>query len=258
VKIPNRAKPWKTYRRSRQALAVFIALAVILLGNLLFYAIFGRNGEQLPQAHELADQMAARLEAIDSVKGRLLMVSGAVVVEQELWVERPRLLRMEVEAGPPAFGPVGENLKTTLVLNEEEAWFYNPNLNLVTVTDRVNYVPEEGLGPGGSILESMPEEVLSMLRSGREIQVIGQEEVAGRKALRVQILTSPQENPFNARSINVLLDREFYYPLSIESDSDRGISFLMRFQWVRFNEAIDPATFIFVPPPGSVVSRIPN
>jgi outer membrane lipoprotein-sorting protein len=249
---------WMSGQKSRRVLAVLITLAGILLVGVVFAVLSGRGDEAPPQPHELADRMAARLERLDSVTGRLLMVSGAVVVEQELWVERPRLLRMEVEAGPPAFGPLGENQKTTLVLNETDAWFYNPNLNLVTVTDRSSYVPEEGLGPGGSLLESMPEEVLSLLRNSREIQIIGPDEVAGRSALRVQILANRADNVFNARTLNVLLDREFYYPLAIESNGERGSGFLMRFQWVRFNEAIDPATFIFVPPPGSVVSRIPN
>jgi outer membrane lipoprotein-sorting protein len=189
---------------------------------------------------------------VNTVQGELQLISGAVALEQELWVERPRRLRTEIEAGPPALAPLDENQKTTLVLTEEEAWFYNPNLSFATVTDRSRYVPETGLEVGGSILESMPEDVVALLHTANDIQIIGEDIEAGRDVLRVQVLLAGADNPFLARRLNVALDQEFFYPLAIESDG----GFMLRFLWIRFNEPIDPATFVFVPPPGVMVNRI--
>ena len=51
--------------------------------------------------------------------------------------------------------------------------------------------------------------------------------------------------------VTVWLDRSVYYPLAIEGDS----GFRLRFEFIRFNEAIDPVTFVFFPPPGATVRR---
>ena len=227
-------------------------LAPVLIVVVAVFFVFVAQSNGLPQAEEVADRMAARLEQVRTVQGRLQLVNDAVAMEQELWVERPRRLRMEIEAGPPGYGPLGENQKPTLVLNEEDAWFYNPNLNLTTVTDRTDYLPEEGLDVGGSILESMPQEVLTALQNSSAVQIIGEEQVAGRSTLRLQILLADAENAFQARTLNVALDRRFYYPLLIEGDG----GFVLRFKSVEFNADIDPATFVFVPPPGSTVNQI--
>jgi outer membrane lipoprotein-sorting protein len=223
---------------------IVIVIAIILIG--------GRVAQNSLQPEDLAERMESWLERINTVQGEVQLISGAVALEQELWVQRPRQLRTEIEAGPPALAPLGENQKTTLVLTEEEAWFYNPNLGFATVVDRTTYVPQAGLEVGGSILESMPEDVVTLLQTASNIQIIGEDMVAGRNVLRVQMLLPNADNPFGARRLNVALDREFFYPLIIESDS----GFLLRFRWVRFNDPIDPATFVFVPPPGIVVNRI--
>jgi outer membrane lipoprotein-sorting protein len=229
--------------------AASAALVVIVLG---IFLMWGRASQDELRPDTVAERMESWLEQVKTVQGEVQLISGAVVLEQELWVERPRLLRTEIEDGPPALAPLGENQKTTLVLSEEEAWFYNPNLGFATVADRTAYAPDAGLDVGGSILESMPEAVLSLLHTAREIQILGEDVVADREAVRVQILLGDAENPFGARRLNVALDQEYFYPLAIESDS----GFTLRFRSIRFNEPIDPATFVFVPPPGIVVNRV--
>jgi outer membrane lipoprotein-sorting protein len=233
----------------RRLAALSAGLVVIALG---IFLMWGRAAQNSLHPEDLAARMESWLERVNTVQGELQLISGAVALEQELWVERPRRLRTEIEGGPPALAPLDENQKTTLVLTEEEAWFYNPNLGFATVADRTVYVPEAGLEVGGSILESMPEDVVALLHTASDIQILGEDIVAGRDVLHVQILLAGADNPFLARRLNVALDREFFYPLAIESDS----GFLLRFRWIRFNEPIDPATFVFVPPPGIVVSRI--
>jgi outer membrane lipoprotein-sorting protein len=228
--------------------AVVVGIALLLIA----WIIATQADDGVPNADDIAVRMEQRLPRVSTVQGRIELVNGAAVLEQELWIERPRRLRAEVEAGPPGVAPVGPNQKTTLVLSEVEAWFYNPNLGVATVTSRANYTPAANVDVGGSILESMPEAVLAALQNAADIQLIGEERVAGRQTLRVQMLLAQPQTPFDAQRITVGLDREFFYPLWIETD--RG--FALRFQSIQFNEAIDPATFVFVPPAGIVVNRI--
>lgn len=224
---------------------------LLLIG--LFIGLWLLNrAEPLPAANEVAERMAARLSEVRTVQGEIQLVHGEVATEQELWVESPRRLRTEIEAGPPILAPKGANHKTTLVLNENQAWFYNPNLNLTTVADRSSYQPEAGLDVGGSILESLPQAVLDALQASPDVQIVGEEEIADRPAIRVQIFLPNAENLFKARRLSVSLDRQFYYPLLVESDS----GFAVRFRTVSFNQAIDPATFVFAPPPGSTVNEV--
>ena len=95
--------------------------------------------------------------------------------------------------------------------------------------------------------------MLAALRAG-DIQIIGEEPVAGRNALRVQMLLPPTQNPLAqvGEQLTVWLDRSTYYPLAIEGDT----GFRMRFEFIKFNETIDPLTFVFFPPPGATVRRI--
>lgn len=232
----------------RRLAALSAGLVVIILG---IFLMWGRAAQNSLHPENLAERMESWLQRVNTVQGELQLIHGDVALEQELWVERPRRLRTEIEEGPPTLAPIDENQKTTLVLTEEEAWFYNPNLGFATVADRT-VVPEAGLEAGGSILESMPEVLVALLQTASDIQIVGDDMVAGRDVVRVQLLLAEADNPFLARRLNVALDREFFYPLAIESDS----GFLLRFRWIRFNEPIDPATFVFVPPPGIVVNRI--
>lgn len=232
----------------RRLAALSAGLVVIILG---IFLMWGRAAQNSLHPENLAERMESWLQRVNTVQGELQLIHGDVALEQELWVERPRRLRTEIEEGPPTLAPIDENQKTTLVLTEEEAWFYNPNLGFATVADRA-VVPEAGLEAGGSILESMPEVLVALLQTASDIQIVGDDMVAGRDVVRVQLLLAEADNPFLARRLNVALDREFFYPLAIESDS----GFLLRFRWIRFNEPIDPATFVFVPPPGIVVNRI--
>ncbi len=218
------------------ALAAGVGLAV------LFFTT------RVPDADSLPDEVAARLEKLQTVKGRLLLGKDDQTLEYELWVQRPRHLRAEAELK-------GLDRKAVFIMmfNAEEAWMYDPLLNIATVTDRTKEPPADGVRFGTSLLETMPEDVLAALRAG-DIQIIGEEPVAGRNALRVQVLLPPKQNPLAqvGEQLTVWLDRSTYYPLAIEGDT----GFRMRFEFIKFNETIDPLTFVFFPPPGATVRRI--
>ena len=203
---------------------------------------------RIPTAESLPDEAAAGLEALKTVQGRLQLGQEDQLVEYELWVQRPRHLRAEAELE-------GLDRKAVFImtLSEEEAWMYDPVLNLATVTDRAQGSSLDDSRFGTSVLETMPDDVLAALGAG-VLQIVGEEAVAGRNTLRVQVQLPLGQSPFEeaGEQMTVWLDRSTYYPLAIEGNT----GFRMRFDFIRFDEEIDPRTFVFFPPPGASVRRV--
>lgn len=223
--------------------AILVGLALAAAVGLAVLSFTTR----IPDAESLPDEAAARLEELKTVQGRLQLGKDDQMVEYELWVQRPRHLRAEAELE-------GLDRKAVFIMtfNEEEAWTYDPVLDLATVTDRTEGAAA-GSRFGTSLLETMPDDVLAALRAG-ELQIVGEEAAAGRNALRVQIQLPSGQSPLEeaGEQVNVWLDRSTYYPLAIEGST----GFRMRFDFIRFDEEIDPRTFVFFPPPGATVRRI--
>ena len=223
--------------------AIFVGLALAAGVGLAILSFATR----IPDAESLPDEAAARLEELKTVQGRLQLGKDDQMVEYELWVQRPRHLRAEAELE-------GLDRKAVFIMtfNEEEAWTYDPVLDLATVTDRTEGAAA-GSRFGTSLLETMPDDVLAALRAG-ELQIVGEEAAAGRNALRVQIQLPSGQSPLEeaGEQLTVWLDRSTYYPLAIEGSN----GFLMRFDFIKFDEEIDPRTFVFFPPPGATVRRI--
>lgn len=216
--------------------AILLALALLLIA--------GCGGP--PKADKVANEMKTNLDKIETVQGRLRLNRGTVSLEQELWVEMPKSLRAEIESGPPGFEG------SILVLNDEEAWFYNPTLDMATVADRSQYSPDMGLGVGSSVLETLPNDMLAALQSSDALRVVGEEQVAERETYHVEAVIGEGNEVFAAGPLNVWLDSKFYYPLAIEASDGLEI----RFEFVKFNEDVSPLTFTFVPPPGTTVRRV--
>ncbi len=230
--------------RKRITAIVVVGLALAAGVGLAVFSFTTR----IPTAESLPDEVAAGLEELKTVQGRLQMGKDDQMVEYELWVQRPRHLRAEAELE-------GLDRKAVFIMtfNEEEAWMYDPVLNLATVTDRAQGASLEDSRFGTSVLETMPNDVLAALRAGT-LQIVGEEAVAGRNALRVQVLLPLGQSPFEeaGEQVTVWLDRSTYYPLAIEGNT----GFRMRFDFIRFDEEIDPRTFVFFPPPGATVRRV--
>jgi len=220
-------------------LAAAIGIVAVLAGFYFF-------NSRLPSAGELPERMAAQLAGMRTVQGRVNVTQGTVTLEQEFWFQPPTFMRAEVDKGPAGFQG------TIVVLNETDAWVYVPSLGLVTVADRAIRTTTGNSQVGTSFLETLADDVLAALRTSKDVQVIGEEEAAGRPALRLQLFVNPTDTPFGAGQLTVWLDKRFYYPLAVEGDN----GFSLRFQFARFNQEIDPATFIFVPPPGASVRRV--
>jgi len=200
-----------------------------------------------PVAERLTGDMEAALADLQTVAGRLEISSGPVTLQQELWVQRPGFLRTETEAGPAAYAG------TIVVLNDQEGWFYNPALNMVTVTDRSNYDPTAAAEAGaGSMLERMPTDILTLLRAAPAINEVGVDQVAGRATNHLEIVIAGQTQAFPAGLLQLWLDQQYGYPLKVINSSGLEI----RFTTVKFNTEIDPLTFVFVPPPGALVRRV--
>ena len=218
------------------ALAAGIGLAILTFTS------------RVPDADSLPDEAAAGLEALKTVQGRLQLGKDDQMLEYELWVQRPRHLRAETELD-------GLDRKAVYIMtfNEEEAWTYDPVLNLATVTDRSEGAKTAGTRFGSSFLETMPDDVMAALQAG-DLQIVGEEAVAGRSTLRVHVLLPPGQSPLEeaGEQLTVWLDMSTFYPLAIEGDT----GFHMRFDFIKFDEEIDPRTFVFFPPPGATVRRI--
>ncbi len=218
-----------------------LALLLLVLALLL-----GGCGGGPPKSDELAKKMASRLERVKTVKGRVRLTLKDVSLLQEVWIQPPKFLRVEIEEGPPQFKG------TILVLNDKEGWLYSPLLDMATVVDRSDYTPEIGAPVGSSFLETLPNDVLAALQQARGINVVGEEEVAGRDTYRVEIVLDQEVGIFPPGPLNVWLDSKFYYPLAFQTATELE----MRFEFVKFNEEIDPLTFTFFPPPGATVRRV--
>lgn len=230
----------------RKGIAATVAALALAAGVAL--AVFFTTSGRTPDAGSLPDAAAAQLAKLKTVQGRLALGRDDQALEYELWVERPRHLRAEAELQ-------GLDRKAVYIImfNEDEAWTYDPLLDIATVTDRSKALSAEGARFGTSLLETMPEDLLAAMRAG-DVQILGEETVAGREALRVQVLLPSAQNPLAqaGEQMTAWLDKRTYYPLAIEGDT----GFRMRFSFIRYDEEIDPLTFVFYPPPGATVRRI--
>ena len=221
------------------SMAAAIGIVAVLAGIYFF-------NNRTPSAAQLPDRMAAELAGMRTVAGRVHVTQGTVTLEQEFWSQPPTFMRAEVDKGPLGFQG------TIVVLNETDAWVYVPSLGLVTVADRENALTTDRGQVGTSYLETLAADVEAALRTSKDAQIIGEEQAAGRPALRVQLFLNPGDTPFGAEQLTVWLDKRFYYPLAVKGDN----GFSLRFQFASFNQEIDPATFVFVPPPGATVRRV--
>jgi outer membrane lipoprotein-sorting protein len=199
-------------------------------------------------AHEqLADEITRELSRVQTLQGTLQITLRSVTLDQELWVQLPRSLRTETEAGPGAF------LGTIVVLNEQEGWVYNPGLGVATVVDRAGYTPElAGEAGAGSALERLPYQVLDLVTRQTPFVDHGQERIAGRHADHLEFALAQDIDVFPAGPLHVWLDRQFSYPLAVTDSSGKQI----RFTSILFNPSINPITFTFTPPPSAVVRRV--
>jgi outer membrane lipoprotein-sorting protein len=219
-------------------------LLLLILGAILFYLL--RNASASPEERLIAS-IEARLASMHTVQGRLQITVQSVVLEQELWLEHPNLLRTETESGPSAFAG------TIVVLNETEGWVYSPALFMATVVDRTDYSPGIAREAGvGSMLERMPNNLLDALRNNFPARVGGPMRVANRATTALEIVVPDGQTLLPPGLLQVWLDDQYGYPLAWKDGTGREIRFTM----VRFNEPIDPATFIFIPPPGADVRRV--
>lgn len=202
-----------------------------------------------PQERLIAE-IQRELAGVKTVEGRLQISLQGVTLEQEFWTQRPGFLRTETEAGPGAFSG------TIVVLNDTEGWVYSPALNLATVVDRSGFREElAGQAGAGSLLERLPDHIVAALESGVPVHVGDRSAVAGRAATLVELVIPANDPALPGGPLRVWLDDQYSYPIAWQDASGREL----RFTSITFNREIDPATFVFFPPPGAGVQRVsPN
>lgn len=232
-----------TFRTRPTAFWLLIGLLVLVAATAGFLILRPRGTPQ----ERLIAEIERELGQVQTVQGRLTISLSGVSLEQELWVQRPLMLRTETSSGPSGFQG------TIVVLNEEEGWVYSPALKMATVVDRSDYSAEVAGEPGaGSLLERMPDSILAALRGGSPVQQGKAEVIAGRQATRLDLVIPPDDASFPPGALRVWLDNQYAYPLAWQDSEGRTL----RFSSVAFNREIDPTTFVFFPPPGASVHRI--
>jgi outer membrane lipoprotein-sorting protein len=199
-----------------------------------------------PTAEKTATEMARRLPQVRTVMGRVEIQVGEDLLKDELWVQRPTFLRAETEEGPAEYKDM------IVVLNETEAWYYVPALDVTMIADRQTFQPEVGALTGSNLLEAMPEEIQAALSKADAFNYVGREKMAGRDVHHMEMNLPQAVGILPAGVLALWLDQETYYPLRVKTPNGLEITFTD----VRFNQDIDPKTFIFVPPPGMEVRRI--
>ena len=228
--------------RSRIAYAALSVATLVILVTLGWWSTAFFNADA-----QLGDDLARKLERVSTVQGRLTISLQGVTLQQKLWVERPRLLRTETESGPSGFAG------TIVVLNAEEGWVYSRALNMATVVQRGNgdalSTPETGTG---SLLERMPTAIVAAIQSGVPYHRVGREQLLGRSTVRYDLEIREGDPAFPPGVLQVWLDEQYAYPLAWRDSQGREL----RFTSIEFNRPIDPATFVFFPPPGAAVQRV--
>ena len=223
-------------------LAVIAGVIIALIGGFLWW-----QGSRGTPQERLYQEITRKLAQVETVKGRLTLSLAGASLEQELWVQRPGLLRTETEAGPGAF------MGTIVVLNEEEGWVYSPALNMATVVDRAAYQADlAGEAGAGSLLERMPDRILAALAQQTTMHLGKRSTIAGRSVIELELVIPAGDPSFPAGPLQVWLDAQYSYPLAWRDSSGRAL----RFESVSFNDPIEAEVFIFVPPPGAAVQRV--
>ncbi len=227
----------------RGPLWIAVGLGLLVVVALILWQTTDRGTPQV----RLVAEITRELSRVKTVEGRVNITLQGVTLQQELWVQRPGFLRTETEAGPSAFAG------TIVVLNDKEGWVYTPALDMATVVDRAAYHDElAGEAGAGSILERMPDRILTALQAETQINLGARTQVAGREAILLEFVIPANDSSLPAGILQVWLDDQYSYPLAWRDSSGREL----RFTSVTFNADIDPLTFVFFPPPGASVRRI--
>ena len=222
-----------------------IALSIIALSLLAVLAWWGTT--LLDARTSPGDELARKLARVQTVQGRLTISLQGVTLQQKLWVQRPLYLRTETESGPSGFAG------TIVVLNPQEGWVYSRALNMATVVQRSGDPRDLQAETGtGSLLERMPDTILAALQDGVPYHRAGREQLLGRGTVRYELEIGEGDPSFPPGVLQVWLDDQYAYPLAWRDSQGREL----RFTSIEFNRPIDPATFVFFPPPGAAVQRI--
>ncbi|WP_192868129.1 outer membrane lipoprotein-sorting protein [Calderihabitans maritimus] len=211
-----------------------LILAVVLTGcqaNLL-------------SADQIAAKMKAANEKINSYESKMEMTvkmggqTQTTIIKQ--WMKRPDLMRVEAESS--------EDGKILSVSDGKRLWTYMEKKNQVMVFDVPGEIKKQQEEMG--FLTEMVDRFLKEF----EIEVVGQEKVAGRDCYILN-LTPKQDAEFPLGKIKLWVDRESWMPLKQEIKNDQ-MQVTMTYKEIRYNVDLDDNLFKFEAPPGVKVKEV--
>ncbi|ADC64510.1 conserved hypothetical protein [Ferroglobus placidus DSM 10642] len=180
-------------------------------------------------AEEIAKKLEEKYDSVNDFKGKISYTmigeSGNITMEYEYVFKKPNKIWMR-----------NEKAGTLIVSNGEKMWIYDEKKNEVFVMNvsKMPVNPDYG---------KLVKEMLEMY----EVKLLGVERVAERECYVIE-LKSKEMN----QSAKMWVDKEFWYPLRIESES-YGIKIITEYKNVEFNTGVSDELFEFKIPEGAKV-----
>lgn len=210
------------------------------------------NGE-LPAGSDLISNMKDALGGVDSANLKATFqfgtVDGAVKGSFELWAQRPKETRVEIDSED-------EGLNGMIVVsNEEQSWAFNPSENLVLVSESNQFKAQLNEQPELRDMIEFGEKLEERGIDTTEAQTLGSETINGRDTYKVEAKYDGAD--LEGVTVTYYIDKEQSLPQRVEIKMERdqiSISGFMELNGeMSTNGSIDAAQFTFDPPAGAIL-----
>ncbi len=182
-------------------------------------------------AEEIAKKIEEKYDSVKDFRGNLRFTatseSGNFTIEYEFVFKKPNKVWMR-----------SEKLGILIVSNGEKTWVYNEKENEVVVMGAKSY---GAVDPDyGSVIKDMLKRY--------DVKLLGTGKVSGRDCYVISLKPKTGEG----MKVKIWVDKEFWYPLRIESYFG-GVKSVAEYSNVSFNTGVSDEFFNFTPPEGAKV-----
>jgi outer membrane lipoprotein-sorting protein len=216
-----------------------------------------------PSGEELITKMKEAVKAVNSAHFtadfQVASPEGPVKGTVEFWGERPGKMRGEVTSETASVnGVIG-------VTDGQKGWAYNPNENIVLISDKSQYKAQLRDQPELREIANFAEKMLDRGFDNTEAVNQGAEEVNGRNTYKVQVTYGESDPELKGVTGVFWVDQETFLPQRVEVTVEReGMTvggFVALKGEIAKDESIDAAKFTFDIPQGADVldlSQLPE